>query len=132
MEKLKTKNYNLNVKTRRHKSIAVLSFGYWFGVRSLGLLIHPYQSVRALVRDDFYKPLVWLPGLMLAMWWFLGFLISWLPVLSKFGLSVLANGLEKWGATQLVMSFVFVWGVIFFVVWQILLTYLWVRMKEIR
>ena len=113
------------------KSRVLLSFGYWFGSRSLGLLMHPYQSVRAIRRDDFYKPLVWLPSVLFLGWWFMGFLIGRVDVLLGLGLGGLARGLSGWGSTQIVLSFIFVWGAAFLVIWQVMLLYLDRRFSSI-
>jgi len=115
-----------------NKKIALLSFGYWFGAHSVGLLIHPYQSVRRIVRDNFYKPLVWLPSVTLVIWWLLAFLVSRWNVLATLGLSFLAIRLEHWGPTQISLAFMFVWGVIFLLCWQLILSYLFFRFTRLK
>lgn len=107
----------------------VLSVGYWFGSHSQGLLIHPYPTMRRIVREGVYEPLRWLPSMVLVLWWVVGFAISRWNVLSGLGLAFLAVKLERLGATQLIMSFVFVWGVVWLLLWQGLLVYLYRRFK---
>ena len=114
------------------KKTAILSLGYWFGAHSLGLLVHPYQSVRRIVRDDFYKPLVWLPSITLLIWWSVSFLISRWNVLATLGLSFLAISLDHWGPTQIILAFLFSWGVVFLLGWQLVLGYLFIRFQKIK
>lgn len=114
---------------RKRKTTAVLSLGYWFGAHSLGLLVHPYVSMRRIVREKGFVPLVLLPSVCLVVWWVVGVVVAHVDVLVKIGLGVVAFELEKFGPIQIVLSFGFVWGGVFFGCWQVLLLYLWQRFR---
>ena len=116
----------------KKKRIVMLSTGYWFGAHSLGLLVHPYQSMRRLVKLELYKPLVMLPGVCLLGWWMVGMVVSRFNVLSALGLSFLAVRFEHFGPMQLMLGFLFMWGVVFLVMWQVLLLYLYWRFKSLK
>ena len=75
---------------------ALLSFGYWFGAGSLGLLLHPYQSMRRIMREGVYIPLVFLPMVLFMFWWGLGFVISRVAVLESLGLFQVDTLLKSW------------------------------------
>ena len=116
-------------KARRSKKTFVLSFGYWFGAHSLGLLLHPYQSVRRMHRERVYESLVWLPSVCLLIWWVFGLVVSRLDVLASMGLYFLVVPVDKLGITRVVLVFGFVWGGVFLLMWQGLLWYLWRRFR---
>lgn len=107
-----------------------LSLGYWFSAYSLGLLLHPYQSVRRLVREDFYKPLVWLPLVCLFIWWLLGVIVGHFNILLTLGFDFLDLTLKRLGPTQIALSFLFMWVSMFFICWQVLLGYLYWRFRS--
>ena len=106
----------------RVDSKAVLSMGYWFSALSLGLLLHPYVTLRKMIRDKLLRPLVFLPAVS-AMFLWVGtailvrvgsLLLSWL------GMSVVSG-------TSLVLGFLFWWVVVFLGLWQVVLVYLFGR-----
>lgn len=109
----------------------VLSVGYWFGAYSLGLLLHPYASMRRVVREKMYRPLLWLPAVVLLVWWLAGLLVAHWPLLVMAGLGVVAEEFGRWGAVGLVMELVWVGGVVFLVLWQGLLYYLYRRFRKL-
>lgn len=113
------------------KSLGVLSLGYWFGAHSLGLLLHPYQSMRRVVRERVFVPLVLEPLVFLGVWWGLGVVVAHFTVLEKLGLLKMSVVLESVWLTRPVMYFGFVWGGVFLVLWQVMLFYLWWRFKGI-
>ena len=112
-------------------SRAVMSIGYWFGAHSLGLLMHPYQSMRRIVRQEVFVPLVMLPGVCLVGWWMVGVLVGHFPVLAKFGFGFLAISLDKLGWVRLSLYFGFVWVGMFLILWQCLLLYLYWRFSKV-
>ena len=96
--------------------------GYWFSALSLGLLLHPYITLRKMIRDKLLRPLVFLPAVS-AMFLWVGtailvrvgsLLLSWL------GMSVVSG-------TSLVLGFLFWWVVVFLGLWQVVLVYLFGR-----
>lgn len=121
------------VKTNQSPNLRLLlSLGYWFSAHSLGLLLHPYQSLRRLVRDEFYRPLVYLPSVTLFLWWFTGVILARFNVLATLRLSLIARALNIISMKQVLFSFIFVWGVVFLLSWQVFLLYLYLRFKQVR
>lgn len=108
----------------------LLSLGYWFGSHSAGLLLHPYQSVRGIVRDNFYRPLVFLPGVSLLGWWLLGAIIARFNILASLRLNIIAQAIDQVGFKQYMFVGIFLWGMIFLILWQVLLGYLFVRFER--
>jgi hypothetical protein len=103
------------------KAQTVLSWGYWFGSRTQGLLIHPYVTMREIVREHFLRPLAVLP---VVMW-----IMSWVAavVIGRIGLWLDFAGL--WWTVPLgkVLVFLWMWFTVFLVLWQMVLGYLYVR-----
>lgn len=88
-------------------------FGYHVGVVSAGLLLHPYKTVQEIVRRGIPGSAIMLPTLI----WIIGFLI--LRTLEHF-LYGLLPALGFWW-------FIFVWGTVFLLFWQLMLLYLFIR-----
>jgi hypothetical protein len=105
------------------RATAILSLGYWFSAYTLGLLLHPYKTVREIVRRPTFSPLVAVP----AVTWMLGWMAGMVGL--RFGDGVLrlvgVVPTPEWLVRGLV--FVFWWGTYFLGWWQLLLAYLWVR-----
>ncbi|MBI2010499.1 MAG: hypothetical protein HYS86_05010 [Candidatus Chisholmbacteria bacterium] len=101
---------------------AILSWGYWFSALSLGLLLHPYMTLRRMVRDRLLRPLVALPAVSAGFLWMATLVMV---RLGSLGLDVLGVGVP--GGTTLVLAFLFWWVVWFLVLWQVVLAYLFVR-----
>lgn len=99
----------------------VLSLGYWLGAHSLGFLTHPYQSVFRIVRAQFYEALVLMPMVLLIWWWVLGVVLAHANVLLSLGLPQVAGAIALVPYKQQVLSFVFVYGVCFLLLWQLVL-----------
>lgn len=118
------------VEQAQPKHRLVFSLSYWFGAHSLGLLLHPYTSIRKLVRDEFYRPLVYLPTVCLIFWWGLGMIIARFNVLATLRLSLLARAIEAISFKQVAFSFIFLWGVFFLLFWQVVLGYLFYRFSS--
>jgi len=110
------------------RKMAVVSLGYWFGSHSLGLLMHPYQSVRRMVREEVFVPLVMLPGVVLMVWWVVGVGVA----KATLGLGVVAVELERRWPTQIVLSLAWLWGAVFLLLWQVMLLYLYRRFRGLR
>lgn len=108
----------------------IFSLSYWFGSHSLGLILHPYQSTRRLVRDQFYRPLVFLPGLILSIWWLAGTIIARFNVLATLRLEFFATALDLLTWKQYLFVFIYLTGFFFLVYWQIVLFYLYKRFTQ--
>lgn len=93
--------------------------------------MHPYQSMRRIVRDKAYVPLIWLPTVCLGLWWLLGLIVSRYEVLRSLGLSIVVNQLSKIHAMDWMMAFGFMWGIVFLLLWQLMLGYLFVRFRKV-
>lgn len=106
--------------TARERTI--LSWGYWFSALSLGLLLHPYMTLRRMVRDRLLRPLVALPVVSAVFLWMATFLVVRVGALF---LDVL--GVSVFGGMTMVLAFLFWWVVWFLVLWQVVLGYLFVR-----
>ncbi len=115
-------------KTKRR---AILSGGYWFGSHSLGLLVHPYQSMRRIVRERGFRPLVWLPSVCLGCWWIIGVVVAHFNVLASLGLGFWAMKLERFGPTEIVLAYGWLWIGVSLVLWQVLLGYLYARFRGV-
>lgn len=109
----------------------LLSTSYWFGARSLGLLLHPYITTRRIAREHFYRPLIWLPTVCIVIWWIAGFIISRISILARLRLGFLTSSLDSLGLTQITLTFIFTWILISAAIWQLILSYLWQRFKNI-
>ncbi|MEO8581549.1 MAG: hypothetical protein ABI425_03105 [Patescibacteria group bacterium] len=80
---------------------------------SAGLLIHPYQTMQHLVEDKIFMWLTFLPILLVTLFFF----IWWLALQSFFAT---IPYIGAW-------AFTLIWGGSFFVFWQVLLFYLFLR-----
>ena len=109
-----------------NKATAVLSIGYIFSAYTLGMLLHPYKTVRELVRRPTFKIMVLVPSIFWFMGWFIGM------VGLRFGWVLLwvvgVNTTPIWLIESL--AFTFWWGTVFLVLWQFVVGYLWVRLKS--
>lgn len=100
----------------------ILSWGYWFSALSLGLLLHPYMTLRRMVRDRLLRPLVVLPVVSAFFLWMATFVAVRVGALF---LDVLGVGVPV--GTTMVLAFWFWWVVWFLALWQVVLAYLFVR-----
>lgn len=108
------------------KKTAVLSMGYWFSATTLGMLIHPYKTMREVLR----KKSLWLSVLAPVVWG----LIFWLgAVVIIFSTRLIGETLvityPAW--VYKLVEFLFWWAMWFLVLWQILVGYLFVRFKSV-
>lgn len=102
----------------------VLSLGYWFSAYTLGMLLHPYKTVRELVRRPVFAPMIVVPIFMWGFMWVVGM------VGLRFGWVVLwVLGLKATGRFVNILAFIFWWLTTFLVMWQIVVGYLWVRFR---
>jgi hypothetical protein len=103
-----------------------LSLGYWFSAYSLGMLLHPYKTVRELVRRQTFTPLVLVPFFMWGFMWMVGM------VGLRFGWLLLwIIGLEATSRFVNILAFLFWWITCFALFWQVMVGYLWVRFQII-
>lgn len=105
------------------KTLLLLSAGYWFSAYTLGLLLHPYKTMREMVRLKIYTPLTLVPLVM----WLMGWAIGMLGL--RFGGAILTLVGIKPTPAGLVygLGFGFWWGSWFLGLWQALLIYLFIR-----
>lgn len=99
----------------------VLSVGYALGQITLGLLLHPYQTMQSLVRDRIF---IWMTGLPTVV--FILAKVFWhflLVPAVRFVFSCAESGF--WGCE--LIPFFANWLVLFCLLWQVLLGYLLLR-----
>lgn len=100
------------------KSLWVLSFSYWFSSRTLGLLVHPYITVRVILREHFLRPLILVPVFFWILSWILGMFLT------RVGMFLNLGSIPFAFEVSMAFLFVWVWGTIFVMLWQIVLMYL--------
>jgi hypothetical protein len=102
--------------------------GYWFSAYALGLLLHPYKSVREIVRAGQFRALFWTPFIYWICLW--GISVILLSVggglLGLVGLGEFAKVLLNF------FGFLWWWITFFLLFWQILLVYLTWRFRGFR
>ena len=98
----------------------VLSFGYWFSAYSLGLMLHPYKTVRELVGEKRFRLLILAPLVFWVMLWGVGLVLFQVggEVLELLGLGWLGEVLLR------MLAFLWWWVSIFLLLWQVVLVYL--------
>ena len=100
----------------------ILSLGYWFSALSLGLLTHPYATLRKMIRDRVLRPLVFLPLVASLVMWAATMILVRLG-----GLILLVLGISFPVGVSVGLGFLFWWVAWFMVLWQVVLGYLFVR-----
>jgi|OM-RGC.v1.029461956 hypothetical protein len=108
------------------KSTSVLSLGYWFSAYSVGLLVHPYKSVRDVLRNRPFRWLLVAPFVYVILLW----LVAAVGVRVGGALLQLLTG----GTPQVLIylfAFLFWWCLIFLLLWQVLLGYLGWRFRGV-
>jgi hypothetical protein len=104
------------------KKITVLSLGYWWSAYTLGLLLHPYKTVRELKRNKRFGPMVVTPLVLWGIAWAMGM------VGLRFGhVLLLVLGLVATPRFVNILAFLFWWLTTFMFLWQVVVGYLWVR-----
>jgi hypothetical protein len=89
--------------------------------------LHPYKTVRELVRRPVFAPMVGVPLVMLGAAWGVGM------VALRFGWVVLwALGLVATARFINLLAFLWWWLVAFLILWQVVVGYLWVRFLRIK
>jgi hypothetical protein len=108
------------------------SFGKWLvavvyavGRLSLGLLLHPYQTMFQLVQARLFSWLVLVPTLVLAV-----VTVSWRWLLVPGVRTVFSCAASGWVACEY-LEFISNWMTFFLMYWQVLLLYLFVRFKRV-
>jgi len=105
-------------------STVILSIGYWFSSYTLGLLLHPYKTVRGLVRSRKLSGLVIVPTVIWIISWAVGM------VGLRFGWVLLwVLGLVATARFVNILVFVWWWLTVFFALWQVVVGYLFIRFK---
>lgn len=104
----------------------LLSWGYWFSSRTLGLLSHPYITMREIVREHFLRPLAVLPTVIWIMSWVVAVIIGrvglWFEIQDSVWAVPVGRGLV----------FLWVWLSWFLLIWQVVLSYLYVRFRRLN
>jgi hypothetical protein len=103
-----------------------LSWSYWFSSRTLGLLNHPYITMREIVRAQFLRPLAVLPTVIWILSWIVAVLIGRIGLIFDLDKTNMSIYLGR------ILVFLWWWGSWFLVLWQIVLGYLYVRFNRIR
>jgi len=109
------------------KRILVLSLGYWFSAYTLGLLLHPYKTVRELSRRPAFAQMVWAPGVI----WLMAWVVALVGV--RLGGGLLRLGGMETAPAWLVggLAFIFWWLSVFLGLWQVMVGYLWWRFTSV-
>jgi hypothetical protein len=106
------------------KKTTVLSLGYWFSAYTLGMLLHPYKTVREIVRQPQFGLMVMTPLVMWGMMWIVGMIGL------RFGhVLLVVLGLVATSRFVNILAFIFWWVTDFIFMWQIVVGYLWIRFK---
>jgi hypothetical protein len=108
------------------KRITALSLGYWFSATNLGMLLHPYKTVRDVVRIKEFSPLIFSPLVWMIVFWGLA-LVS--VLLGRMIASEWSIFYPRWFYD--VLEFCFWWAVWFLGWWQVLVLYLYLRFKTV-
>jgi len=103
----------------------MLSLFYSLGQISLGLILHPYQTVQMLVKDKIFEWLIVLPsGFLLAL------VLMWrsviTPVVRIFFTCAQANFLPCD-----LLPFLAHWIIALVILWQMMILYLWLRFHSV-
>lgn len=105
---------------------AFLSLGYWFSATTLGMLLHPYKSMRGVVRYEYSRPLVFVP-------------VVWLYMLCVGSVAVILISRKLGIWLDLVyprwlyggLEFLFWWVSWFLGLWQVMAGYLYCRFRRV-
>ena len=109
-----------------NKRTTALSLGYWFSAYTLGMLLHPYKTVRELVRKPQFAIMVITPVVIFGVMWGVGMVglrAGWV-ILWMLGLTATPRFVN-------ILAFLFWWMTVFLGLWQVLLGYLWVRFWKV-
>ncbi len=101
----------------------ITSWSYWFGSRTQGLAIHPYITMREIVRQHFLRPLTLIPTV---IW-----ICSWITALFFGRVGLFFNLDQQLWTIPIGRMLVFLWCWLswFLLLWQILLSYLYLRFR---
>ena len=109
------------------KMTLILSLGYWFSAYTLGMLLHPYKTVRELVRRPALQPMVLTPMVIWVIFWvaaMIGLRFGWV-ILWVVGLKATPRFIN-------LLAFIWWWLTVFLILWQVVVGYLWVRFRRIK
>jgi hypothetical protein len=110
-----------------NRHTAILSLGYWFSAYTLGMLLHPYKTVRELVRLKSFTPMVFTPLVIWLSLWLVGLIGL------RFGWAILwLLGLHATGRFINLLAFLFWWATCFLLLWQMVVGYLWLRFSSVK
>jgi len=108
------------------KKTAILSLGYWFSATTLGMMTHPYKTLREVVRRK-------------ALWWSVLTPVVWgsvfwvgavmLILMARFVSGVTGILYGNW--LYLLAEVVFWWAMWFLGLWQMLVGYLFFRFRRV-
>lgn len=104
--------------------MVMLSLGYWFSAYTLGMLLHPYKTVRELSQRQVLGPMVLAPMVIWGVFWMIamvGLRFGWV-ILSLLGLEATPRFIN-------ILAFLWWWLTMFLFMWQIMVGYLWVRFR---
>lgn len=106
------------------KVTTILSLGYWFSAYTLGMLLHPYKTVRELSGRRGLGPMVAAPAVIWGVSWVVGM------VGLRFGWVLLwLLGLKATGRFVNILAFLWWWLTVFLGLWQVVVGYLWGRFR---
>jgi len=108
------------------KKTAVLSIGYWFSATTLGMLLHPYKTMRKVLR----KKALWMSVLAPVVWGVIFWLGAVIIILITRILGRELGIVYPWWIYKLV-EFLFWWIMWFLVLWQMLVGHLFFRFKRV-
>jgi len=108
------------------KKTAILSTGYWFSATTLGMLLHPYKTMREVARK---KALGW--SVLAPVVWGIIFWILAVIIILVARLMGKMLGLTYWVWIYRMAEFLFWWVMWFLVLWQMLVGYLFFRFKRV-
>lgn len=99
----------------------LISFFYALGRFSLGLLVHPYQTMQLLVEQKVFVWLTLLPTLILGI-----LTVIWKKIILLALLAIFNNSSLE---LDTYYSFLSTWVTVFIIYWQAMLFYLLIRFK---
>ncbi len=99
----------------------LISFLYALGRFSLGLLVHPYQTMQLLVEQKVFVWLTLLPTLILGI-----LTVVWKKIVLSLLIAIFKDSSLE---LDIYYSFLSTWATVFIIYWQAMLFYLLVRFK---
>lgn len=106
--------------------LTILSLGYWFSSTNLGMMLHPYKTVRELVRKKGFSPMIFSPMVWVSVFWGLAVVSI---VFGRVGARETGLIYPKW--LYDLLELFFWWITWFMILWQVLVLYLYTRFKAV-